>query len=124
ASFALAAVRDHPSTSARAAILWPRARRAFDNMLDTADFVTPDGSYHESMDYMRITTAAMTLLAELRRTVDGDDPAWRHGLYRHIGRTYLYKFIPDGTSSREGDDEYPFPKRDDNVVLGYAVSRF
>jgi hypothetical protein len=124
ASFTLAAVRDHPSTSARATLLWPRVRRAFDNILDTAELVTPDGSYHESMDYMRITTAAMTLLAELHRTVDGDDPAWRAGLYRNIGRTYLYKLLPDGTSSREGDDEYPFPQRDDNVVLGYAVSRF
>jgi hypothetical protein len=124
ASFALAAVRDHPSTSARAAQLWPRVQRAFDNILDTTDLVTPDGSYHESMDYMRITTAAMVLLAELHRTADGVDPAWRAGVYRNISRTYLYKFLPDGTSSREGDDEYPFPKRDDNVALGYAVSRF
>jgi hypothetical protein len=124
ASFALAAVREHPSTAARATVLWPRVRRAFDNILDTADLVTPDGSYHESMDYMRITMASMTLLAELRRTVDGDDPAWRAGAYRNISRTYLYKLLPDGTSSREGDDEYPFPKRDDNVVLAYAVSRF
>jgi hypothetical protein len=124
ASFALAAARDHPSTAARAATLWPRAMRAFDNILDTAELVTPDGSYHESMDYMRITMAAMVMLAELRRTVDGDDPARRVGSYRNISRSYLYKIIPDGTSSREGDDEYPFPKRDDNVVLGYAVSRF
>ncbi len=124
ASFALAAVREHSSTHDRATVLWPRVRRAFDNILDTANLVTPDGSYHESMDYMRITTAAMALLAELRRTVDGDDPAWQTPLYGNIGRTYLYKLLPDGTSSREGDDEYPFPKRDDNVVLGYAVSRF
>ena len=28
-------------------------------------------------------------------------------LFRNIGNTYLYKLLPDGTPSREGDNEYP-----------------
>jgi len=38
------------------------------NVLETTNVVSPEGSYHESMDYMRITWASLTLLAELQRT--------------------------------------------------------
>lgn len=124
ASFAAAAAADHPPTAARVAPLADRLRRSFDTVLRTSEFLTPDGSFHESMDYMRITMAALVMMAELRRTTDGDDPAWGYGVFRNITKTYLYKVLPDGSSSREGDDEYPLRNRDDNVVLAYAVSRF
>ena len=35
-----------------------------------------------------LTMAAMVLMAELRRTADGDDPAWTHGVFRNITSTY------------------------------------
>ena len=34
-----------------------RPRRALDNILETTELVNPEGGYHESMDYMRITWA-------------------------------------------------------------------
>src|SRR5438445_444000 len=67
ATFALTAIEGHPSTEARAAPLRERARRSLDNVLDISQFITPEGGYHESMDYMRITFLPMALLAELRR---------------------------------------------------------
>ena len=60
-SFALAAVEGHPSVEARAAPLREQARRALDNILETTDLVNPEGGYHESMDYMRITWAPLAL---------------------------------------------------------------
>jgi heparin/heparan-sulfate lyase len=36
----------------------------------------------------------------------------------------LYKLLPDGTPSREGDNEYPILDLRDTAVLGYAVNRF
>ena len=124
ASFAVAAAARHPLTADRVAPLNDRLRRSFDNVLETAEFLTPDGGFHESMDYMRITMAAMVLMAELRRTTDGPDPAWKYGVFRNISQTYLYKVLADGSSSREGDDEYPLREANDNLVLAYAVSRF
>ena len=94
------------------------------NILETSDFVSPDGSYHESMDYMRITWASLTLLAELERTCHGVDPAHHFPVFRNMGTTYLYKLLPDGTPSREGDNEYPVLDSRDTAVLGYAVNRF
>ena len=93
-------------------------------MLDISQFVTPEGGYHESMDYQRITFLPMALLAELRRTTSGDDPARRFGAYWHYGDTYLYKTLPDGTTSRRGDHEWPYFLEQDNDVLGYIVNRF
>ncbi len=94
------------------------------NVLETTNFVSPEGSYHESMDYMRITWASLTLLAELQRTTTGVDPAHHYSVFRNIGNTYLYKLLPDGTPSREGDNEYPVLDSRDTSVLGYAVNRF
>jgi hypothetical protein len=94
------------------------------NVLETTNVVSPEGSYHESMDYMRITWASLTLLAELQRTTTGVDPAHHYSLFRNIGNTYLYKLLPDGTPSREGDNEYPILDLRDTSVLGYAVNRF
>ncbi len=94
------------------------------NILDTTNVVSPDGSYHESMDYMRITWASLTLLAELQRTTTGVDPAHHFPVFRNMGSTYLYKLLPDGTPSREGDNEYPVLDSRDTSVLGYAVNRF
>ena len=94
------------------------------NVLETTNVVSPEGSYHESMDYMRITWACLTLLAELQRTTTGVDPAHQYSIFRNIGNTYLYKLLPDGTPSREGDNEYPILDLRDTSVLGYAVNRF
>ena len=125
AALSLYAVEGEPAVEARAAPLRERVRRALDNVLDSADMVTPDGGYHESMDYMRITFAPLALLAEMRRTMTGEDPARRHPVFSHMGGdTYLYKVEPDGTTSRDDDDEWPFLQALDNVVLGYAVHRF
>lgn len=124
ASFALTAVERHPSVEGRAAPLREQARLALNNILETTDLVDPEGSYHESMDYMRITFAPLALLAELRRTTTGEDPARSHGLFRNMGPTYLYKVLPDGTTARDDDNEFPYLMALDNVVLGYAVHRF
>jgi len=94
------------------------------NVLETTNVVSPDGSYHESMDYMRITWASLILIAELQRTTTGMDPAHQFPVFRNMGTTYLYKLLPDGTPSREGDNEYPVPDSRDTAVLGYAVNRF
>ena len=123
-AFALAAVEGHPSVEARAAPLRARVDRALDNVLETSQLVTPGGGYHESMDYHRITLAALTLMVELRRTTTGADPARRFTLFRNLGNTYLYKVLPDGTPSREDDNEYPYLHTNDNTVLAYAISHF
>ena len=94
------------------------------NILETTNVVSPDGSYHESMDYMRITWASLTLIAELERTTTGVDPAYQFPVFRNMGTTYLYKLLPDGTPSREGDNEYPILDSRDTTVLGYAINRF
>ena len=124
AVFALTAVEGHPSVEARAAPLRDRARRALDNILETTELVDPEGGYHESMDYMRITFAPLALMAELRRTTTGEDPARGHGVFRNMGPTYLYKVLPDGSTARDDDNEFPHLDDLDNVVLGYAVHRF
>ncbi len=124
ATFALTAIEGHPSTEARAQPLRDHVRKSFDNVLDVSQFITPEGGYHESMDYMRITYLPMALLAELRRTTSGDDPARRFTLYPHYIDTYLYKMLPDGTSSRRGDNEWPYFLAQDNDVLGYMINRF
>jgi len=124
AVFALAAVEGHPSVESRAAPLREKAARAFDNILETTALVNPEGGYHESMDYMRITWAPLALMAELRRTTTGDDPARRFGVFRSMGPTYLYKVLPDGSTARDDDNEFPHLDAVDSVVLGYAVHRF
>jgi Heparinase II/III-like protein len=124
ATFALAAVEGHPSVEAQAGPLREQARRALDNILETSELVDPQGAYHESTDYMRITWAPLALMAELRRTTTGEDPARRWGVFRNMGPTYLYKVLPDGSEARDDDDEFPHLDPLDNVVLGYAVHRF
>lgn len=124
AAFALTAVEGHPSVEAEAAPLRERTRRAWEHILDLTDFITPDGGYHESMDYQRITYAPMALLAELDRTALNSDPALRYSVFRNYTATHLYKALPDGTTSRLGDNEFPYMRWQDNVVLGYAVHRF
>jgi hypothetical protein len=123
-SFALAAVRTHPGVADRCRTLRPRAQRAFDNILETTQLVTPEGSYHESMDYFRIALAPLVLLGELQRTTTAVDPARHYTVFAGIGATYLYKLLPDGTPSREGDNEYPILDERDTALLGYAVHRF
>ncbi len=124
AVFALAAVEGHPSVEARAVPLRAQAWRAFDNILEQTELVNPDGAYHESTDYMRITWAPLAMMAEVRRTTTGEDPAARWSAFRNMGTTYLYKVLPDGSAARDDDNEYPHLDTRDNVVLGYAVHRF
>jgi heparin/heparan-sulfate lyase len=45
-------------------------------------------------------------------------------VFRNLANTYLYKVLPDGTTSREDDNEYPHLHANDYTVLAYAVSRF
>jgi len=125
ACFSLAAVRGHVAGVAqRTAALREKALRAFSNILETTQLVTPQGSYHESMDYFRITLAPLALLAELQRTTTAVDPARQYTVFGSVGATYLYKLMPDGTPSREGDNEYPILDDRDTALLGYAVHRF
>ncbi len=123
-AFALCAVAKHRPQDASTKVLMEKAAQAFENILQTSDMVSPLGSYHESMDYMRIAYFPMTMLAELQRTTTGVDPALRFGVYGNIADTYLYKLLPDGTPTREGDNEYPILDDRDTAALGYAVHRF
>jgi len=124
AAFPLAALQGHADLDQRCAPFRRQAEQALANVLDTASFVTPKGSYHESLDYMRITWAALVLLAELYRTTGGFDPAEQCSVFPNMGETYLYKLLPDGTPSRENDQEFPLLDSRDTAVLGYAVHRF
>ena len=123
-SFVAAALEGHSACGERCNAWRPKLTKGFANILETTELVTPDGSYHESMDYMRITWACLVLLAELQRTTSGVDPAHHYSVFRNIGNTYLYKLLPDGTPSREGDNEYPILDGRDTALLGYAVNRF
>ena len=124
AVFSLVAVEGHASVESQAAPLRAQAWRALDNILEQTELVNPDGGYHESTDYMRITWAPLAMMAEVRRTATGYDPASRWSVFRNMGPTYLYKVLPDGSEARDDDDEFPHLDSRDNVVLGYAVHRF
>jgi hypothetical protein len=124
AAFASAALEGYAGRDKRYNEWRAQVGKCLENILETTNVVSPDGSYHESMDYMRITWASLTLLAELQRTTTGVDPAHHYSLFRNIGNTYLYKLLPDGTPSREGDNEYPILDLRDTSVLGYFVNRF
>jgi heparin/heparan-sulfate lyase len=124
AAFTSAAVDGYAGCGGRCDIWRKQVSTGLENILETTNFVSPEGSYHESLDYMRITWAAMTLLAELQRTTTGVDPAQTFSVFRNIGSTYLYKLLPDGTPSREGDNEYPILNHQDTAVIGYTVNRF
>ncbi len=124
AAFSSAAIEGYSNCDAACAGWRKRIAECLTNVLETSEMVTPDGSYHESMDYMRITWASLVLLAELQRTTTGVDPAFHFSVFRNVGATYLYKLLPDGTPSREGDNEYPVLDSRDTALLGYAVNRF
>jgi len=124
AAFPAAAVAAYPSCAERCRAWREKISACLDNILDITEFVTPEGSYHESMDYMRITWASLVMLAELQRTTTGVDPAQHFSVFRNVGATYLYKLLPDGTPSREGDNEYPVLDNRDTALLGYTVNRF
>jgi len=124
AAFAAAAVEGSPDCDDGCRAWHNKIAASLNNVLDITDIVSPEGSYHESMDYMRITWASLTMLAELQRTTTAVDPAHHFSVFRNIGPTYLYKLLPDGTPSREGDNEYPVLDSRDTTLLGYAVNRF
>ena len=124
ALFALTAIEGHPSVETRAAPLRKQARAVLDHILDLTNFITPDGGYHESMDYQRITFAPLAMMAELLRTAANSDPALRYTLFHHYTDTYLYKVLPDGTTARDDDNEFPYLQWEDNICFGYAVNRF
>ena len=108
----------------RAAPLRKHARAVLDHILDLTNFITPDGGYHESMDYQRITYAPLAMMAELLRTAANSDPALRYTVFHHYTDTYLYKVLPDGTTARDDDNEFPYLQWEDNICFGYAVNRF
>jgi Heparinase II/III-like protein len=124
AAFASTAIEGYPGCETHCAAWRDKVHDCLQNVLQTSEIVDPDGSYHESMDYMRITWASFVLLAELQRTATGIDPAHRFSVFQNVGTTYLYKLLPDGTPSREGDNEYPVLDSRDTALLGYAVNRF
>src|SRR6185503_4540128 len=124
AVFALTAIEGHASVETRAAPLRKHARAVLNHILDLTNFITPDGGYHESMDYQRITFAPLAMMAELLRTTVNSDPALRYTLFHHYTDTYLYKVLPDGTTARDDDNEFPYLEWEDNICLGYAVNRF
>ena len=124
AAFALAAVEDYPGCEKQCDSWRDKVAKSLANVLDTSNVVSPEGSYHESLDYMRITWASLVMIAELTRTTTSFDPAYRFSVFRNIGKTYLYKLLPDGTPSREGDNEYPVLDSRDTALMGYAINRF
>ena len=124
AAFPLATLHGYADFDKRCWPLRAQVQEALENILQQTDLVTPKGSYHESMDYMRITWASLVLMVELQRTMTGIDPARGYSLFRNVGNTYLYKLLPNGTPSREGDNEYPLLDTRDTAVIGYAVNRF
>jgi heparin/heparan-sulfate lyase len=124
AIFALTAIEGHPSVESRAAPIRTHARAVLDHILDLTDFITPDGGYHESMDYQRITYAPLAMMAELLRTTANSDPSRRYTVFHHYTDTYLYKVLPDGTTARNDDNEFPYLQWEDNIVMGYAINRF
>ncbi len=124
ASFASAAVAGHPDCGRNCRAWREKIEACLANVLDISEVVSPEGSYHESMDYMRITWASLVMMAELQRTITGVDPVHHFSVFRNIGNTYLYKLLPDGTPSREGDNEYPLLDSRDTALLGYAINRF
>lgn len=124
AIFALTAIEGHASVETSAAPLRKHARAVLDHILDLTDFLTPDGGYHESMDYQRITYAPLAMMSELLRTSANSDPALRYTVFRHYTDTYLYKVLPDGTTARDDDNEFPYLQWEDNICFGYAVNRF
>jgi len=124
ALFALTAIEGHPSVEPAAAPLRKHARAVLDHILDLTNFITPDGGYHESMDYQRITFAPLAMMAELLRTTANSDPALRYTLFQHYTDTYLYKVLPDGTTARDDDNEFPYLQWEDNICFGYAINRF
>jgi Heparinase II/III-like protein len=123
-TFVSAALDGYKGCNNRCTLWREKVSKCLANILETTNLISPDGSYHESMDYMRITWACLTLLAELQRTTTGIDPAHHYSVFANVGNTYLYKLLPDGTPSREGDNEYPILDQRDTAVLGYAVNRF
>jgi heparinase II/III-like protein len=123
-AFASAALEGDPSFVEQCRPWREKITKCLWNVLDVSEIVTPEGSYHESLDYMRITWASLVLIAELQRTTTGVDPAQQFSMFRNIGNTYLYKLLPDGTPSREGDNEYPVLDSRDTALVGYAVNRF
>ncbi|HEX5603572.1 MAG TPA: SGNH/GDSL hydrolase family protein, partial [Pyrinomonadaceae bacterium] len=124
AMFALTAIEGHPLVEPSAAALRKHARAVLDHILDLTNFITPDGGYHESMDYQRITFAPLAMMAELLRTTANSDPALRYTLFHHYTDTYLYKVLPDGTTARDDDNEFPYLQWEDNICFGYAINRF
>lgn len=94
------------------------------NVMEQMQFVVPDGSYHESMDYMRHTYVPLAMISEMRRSLIGQDVAEQISTFANIGTSYVYKLLPDGTLSREGDCEFAFITGLDPMALGYAVHRF
>jgi hypothetical protein len=96
AAFPAAAVADYPSCADRCRAWREKISACLDNILDIAEVVSPEGSYHESMDYMRITWASLVMLSELQRTTTGVDPAQHFSIFRNVGTTWLSKLLPDG----------------------------
>jgi len=124
AALAASALEGYPNCDEQCRSWRDTIGKCFANVLQVSDVVSPEGSYHESLDYMRITWASLVLISELQRTTMGVDPAHHFSMFRNIGNTYLYKLLPDGTPSREGDNEYPVLDSRDTALLGYAVNRF
>jgi hypothetical protein len=124
AVFSLTAVEGHPSVEPRAA---PPARPGPQGARQHPGDDGPRGPGRRlsrvhglHADHLR----ALALMAELRRTTTGEDPARRFGVFRNMGPTYLYKVLPDGSTARDDDNEFPHLDDLDNVVLAYAVHRF
>src|SRR4029434_3447719 len=57
-------------------------------------------------------------------TAANSDPALRYTVFHHYTNTYLYKVLPDGTTARDDDNEFPYMQWEDNIVLGYPIHRF
>ena len=107
AAFAAAAVEGH--SGCEACRPWhEKIATGLANILETTNVVSPEGSYHESMDYMRITWASMVLIAELQRTTTGVDPAHHFSVFRNMEPPIYTSFCLMARHPAKGTMNIPF----------------
>ena len=124
-AFVAAALAGYTGCKDRCEAWREKVTNCFTNILETTDFATPEGSYHESMDYMRITWASPDSAC---RTCSAPRPA-------SIRRITIPCFATSATHistscfpmellRAKATMSIPILDARDTSVIGYAVNRF
>jgi hypothetical protein len=108
AIFALTASKAIPSVEARAAPLRAHAQEVFDHILDLTNFITPMAVTTNRWTTSGSPYAPLRCWPNYAAPVGNNDPARRYTLFHHYTDTYLYKVLPDGTTARDDDNEFPY----------------